>query len=122
MITDALVLFLHNHDELRAIQGSRLYPIRLPQEIQLPASTYRRVDAPRSLNQSGGELARPRYQFDLYAETYLEVATLSEAFLQAIRDWRAGRRDPAPIGGPYDTDEPVELKRYRMTFDVVLWE
>lgn len=122
MITVNLVTFLHNHPSLTALMGTRLYPVRLPQEIALPAATFLRVDAPRSMTQQGSEVARPRYQFDLYAATYLEVDALAEALLVAIGDWREGRRDPAPVSGPYDTPEPPELNRYRKTIDVVFWE
>ncbi len=122
MITVAVVAFLHTHPALTALQGARLFPLSLPQEISLPAMTYRRIDSPRVMTQTGDQFARPRYQFDLYADTYLEAESLANAFLQAISDWRHGRRDPAPVSGPYDVDEPLELKRFRKTFDVQFWE
>jgi hypothetical protein len=122
MITVDLVTFLHNHPGLVGLIGTRLFPVRLPQGIGLPAGTYLRVDAPVGMTQQGGEVARPRYQFDFYAGSYLEVEAVAVAFLDAVGDWREGRRDPAMVSGPYDAPEPPELNRYRMTVDVVFWE
>lgn len=122
MITANLITFLHHYPALTALQGTRLFPLALPQGISLPAMTYRRVDATRELTQGGSDVARPRYQFDLYAETYLEAEALAEAFLSAVGDWRKGRRDPSMVSGPYDVDEPLELRRFRKTFDVRFWE
>lgn len=122
MITVDLVTFLHNHPSLTALIGARLFPLSLPQQIALPAATYRRVDSPREMTHTGSQVARPRYQFDLYADTYLGADALATAFLAAIADWRKGRRDPAPVNGPYDIDEPLDLARYRKTIDVTFWE
>lgn len=63
--------------------GEKIYPITIPQEIQMPAVSYQRVSMSPNYCKSGTSVVDDyRYQIDCYAAKYDEC----EALLQAVRE------------------------------------
>lgn len=55
-----------------ALVSGRVYPLRLPQTVVLPALVYQRISTARTQthDQSSSGLAQPRFQLTVYAETF----------------------------------------------------
>ncbi len=116
-----LVAYLEGAAALVAIQSKRIYPISLPQEPTLPATTYFQVSAlPDQTHQAEIVFDRPRYQFDCYAATYLEAHSLTDALLDALLAWHSHESNYAAL---YDNQQDIpepELSRYRVQIDFFL--
>jgi hypothetical protein len=79
-IEEGIVYQIENFAGLTALISTRIYPLRLPVEVTLPAMTYQRISTPREITQDqvnngsdGGELAYPRFQFAVYDDGYSDV-------------------------------------------------
>jgi len=108
-----LVSFVQSHPALTPLQSDRFYPITLPQEPTLPASTYLMVSAaPRYGHDNEKQFNPQRIQFDFFAASYLEVHALAEAMSNALRNY------PVTVfqDNRQDIPEP-ELSRFRITMD-----
>jgi len=69
--------------------AGRVYPPPMPQGGTLPAMTYERIAAPRSLTHSGPcEYVPASYQVDLYSRTRLEARALAEVLRGALNGYR----------------------------------
>lgn len=66
--------------------NSRVFPVRLPSDVTLPAIRYSVVsDIPtNSLAGSTGKLRKARVQIDCYARTYLDAQELADAVAGAL--------------------------------------
>lgn len=63
--------------------GTRLYPVLIPQDAELPAIAYQVISAPRRYSHSGDSRLTPlRMQFTIQANSYDEVTQLSQAVRQ----------------------------------------
>lgn len=59
--------YLLEPSELRTALGTRIYPVKLPQNPTFPALTFSRVSGVRHPSLKGrASLASPRYQFDIW--------------------------------------------------------
>jgi hypothetical protein len=119
-----------------AALDDRIFPLRLPQVVTLPAIRYQRVDRDGVYSLQGfSRLARRRYQFDVYAETYAAAEALALALEARLDGYQGpmGATSPAPrCGGAIqdlarDFPEPepdvrAGEERYRITQDYLLWE
>lgn len=84
MEADIRALLLANAG-VSALIGTRLYPLRLPAEVVLPAGTFQRITTTphNTLTGTHGSAAAP-LQIDSYAATDLGAWTLAEAIIAAI--------------------------------------
>lgn len=58
--------------------GVKVYPSRLPQDVTLPAVMYRRISGQRIRSIDGATgLAKPRFELNAYAESYVEAKNLA---------------------------------------------
>ena len=72
-----------------AALGTRVYPIRIPQNPTYPALAYQRISTPRIMSHSGAsKLAKPRIQLTLWATSYSSLKTLSEALRALLVGYR----------------------------------
>lgn len=81
-IEEALYARLSGAAAITELTSTRIYPYKLPQNPIMPAITYQRVSTSRyhTHDTSGASgLARPRFQFDCYASSYLGAKQLVEA-------------------------------------------
>jgi len=120
-----LFSFLSGEQNVTALVGSRIYPLKLPQAATYPAITYQRVsgDRIRSLDGPSG-LADPRIQLDLWDKTYSGVKALADTVRGALDGFR-GLMGTDNIGGVLllsDSDfyeQGVEV--FRVIQDYSIW-
>jgi hypothetical protein len=62
--------------------GQRLYILKLPQSPTLPAVTYFKVSNPRHHDI---DVAMPRYQFDIWAESYITARGVADNIRKALQ-------------------------------------
>lgn len=76
---------LINDSDVNDIISGRIYPLRLPQEFELPAISYQRISAPRSKDLQGSiGHVQPRIQVDCWTESYSKLKDLAEAVRLAL--------------------------------------
>lgn len=81
----AIAALVVNVSETDAINRERIFPIRLPQKVKLPAITFQQVSDHREAHLRGpGGLARARYQIDAYALKPLDAKTLGGLIRQRM--------------------------------------
>lgn len=87
MIEQTLSTVLSTAPAITAICGTRIYPLVLPGDPTLPAITYQiiaSVTTPSLATSTG--LTRTRMQFDAFASSYGDAATLRQAILNTLLD------------------------------------
>lgn len=129
MIEEAVVTVLLSSGAITALCGNaplhRIYPLAMPQDADLPAIIYQRIDSLKTTSHSGrSDLARSRFQFTCAGSSYAEVKALAAA----VRDCWWGFRGPAAgmrIDGALIEDEgdsAGEMGAVPVTrLDVVIW-
>jgi len=90
-IEEALFNYLSNYAELTALIGSQIYPMRLPQSVDLkenPAVTYTRISGP-GIHLMGGDanLTSPRFQFSVWAKKYSSAVNVTKTLKKALQDY-----------------------------------
>lgn len=135
IIGDAIHAQLTGHSGTRALVGSRVYPLRLPQgtgasSLPYPAVRYQVIGAPRShvMGQDTGEVFA-RVQVDCYAETYRDAHLLSAQVRAALSrqsgTWGGVVIDSVFLEDERDMDEPLvewdgEQGVYRVMLDFIV--
>lgn len=85
MIEYGLVQRLEDDATVGGIAGDRIYPLKLPQNVTLPAITYSRVSGERGKQLAGlTGYARPTFQFDLWAQSYNSCKLLAKAVRESL--------------------------------------
>ena len=109
-----------------ALLGTRLYAMRLPENVVLPAATFQRISS-RYIGAHNGPsgVAAMRYQFTAFAMSYNEAVELADAMRVALDGWHspaAGLNNiqAAYAEGELDLYEP-ETARYFVPLDVMIW-
>ena len=73
-LEEGLAAYLKAYAALIALVGQRIYPVKFPQTTTMPCVVFTRIDTPRELTHdmsgSTGTLAHPRFQFEVWSETY----------------------------------------------------
>lgn len=89
-IEDGLVALLLADSGVSALVGTRIYPLKLPQDDGLPAIRFQRISGERVRTLDGPTgLVRPRIQIDAYGKTYAEAKAVAEA-VEALLDGYSG--------------------------------
>jgi hypothetical protein len=89
MIEEALRAMLVQSAPVAALVSGRVYPVVLPQAPEYPAVTYQMVTNDSEYSHGGpSRLATPRFQLDLYAQTFKGVITLRNAVMFAMSGTR----------------------------------
>lgn len=123
MIEDALrALLIAPGSATEAIIGSRVYPLRLPQEgdnqlSPMPAVTYRVVSAPRVYSHAGqSALLLARIQLDLHAEAYGDAQRLRTAIVgtRTVPGVLSGRKAVVELEG---VEHEVHIRRIFVTME-----
>lgn len=69
--------------------STRVYPIRLPQGVPLPAMTYQLVSDAHDYTQTGqSTLNDPRYQINCWGSTYGDAKSLAEALIAQVSGYK----------------------------------
>lgn len=132
---EALYYELMHDDALVALIGERLYPAPAPETAVMPFMTYQRTDKSRERHQGGSSgMARPIYQFDIWAASELAAHNVMEAFEAVIENFRgelgeAGDAVTVPRALiESDRDEFVppsdasQRGAHRITAEVSIWQ
>lgn len=88
MIEETLYTRLSGFAGLTALVGVRVYPNRMPQDVTLPAVSYRRVASgrERAMGANPG-IVRARFQVDAWAATYAAARNVREQIRLALERW-----------------------------------
>ncbi|MFA5162092.1 MAG: DUF3168 domain-containing protein [Elusimicrobiales bacterium] len=122
MTAEQALFELLSHDAaVSAIVGDRVYPVRLPDEVMLPAMVYMKVSCIRYASHGGpSKLASSRFQLDCYSVDYLEAKRLALAAVSALHGKKGGDIQAAFNENETDgfsADDGV----FRVTADVLIW-
>ena len=94
-----LISYLEGYAGLSALISTRIYHMMKPQSVVYPCVTFQRIDTPRihTMDSSGatGTLARPRIQFDAWADTYTAAKNITDQ-LRAALNGKRGSIGTAP--------------------------
>lgn len=92
---EALYSYLSTHAGLSALVGTRIYPVKLPQNVSLPAVTYQKISGHRvHAMQTDPGYASPRFQISCWAvdsateSGYDIVKAVAEQARAALQDYR----------------------------------
>jgi hypothetical protein len=95
-----------------------------PQEVTAPYIVFFKVSAPREHSHDGASgLARARFQFSIFAETYLGAKQIAQA-LQGILQGYKGTSEGVEIGGIFydnEVDMGYEDALYHIAVDYIVW-
>ena len=125
VVEEALKTRLEGHAGLAALVGTRIYPVRRPQNATLPAVTYQKVGGLSEQTHGGASgLAASRFQFDVWAATYSSASAVAEQIRVALIGFR-GTVDGVEIGGVLhrgDRDLPDPLTgMFHRSIDFAIW-
>ena len=116
---------LSTYAGLTALVGTRVYPIKLPQEPAMPSVTYQRIDGPREsgMTQEHG-MAHPRIQVDSWASTYGGAKAVAEQVRTALERWSNSGTTPEILDSFIEGDTDLyesEVELYRVSMDFLIW-
>lgn len=124
-----LVSGLKNWPAIAALVGTRISPLRLPQESTFPAITYQRISTVRdemvgSYTQNGYTgFGWARYQFTIWSDDYAQVAALAAALREFIHYFTTTPWTGPPMNkllNEMDLGEP-ERDLYQRIIDAKIW-
>ena len=118
-MTFAQALYSHytSHPGLSALVGTRVYPLRVPQNPTLPAVTYQRSGGSNEDTHDQSTAHSPRIQFTCWAATYIEAEALALQVEAASRTWHDAQGGAAHPNEPIDMSDP-ETGVYQIVVDV----
>jgi hypothetical protein len=124
-IEESIFYKLANDTNVKAIVASRVYPIRLPQNVTLPCITYQRISTPRLHNHDKARAtADPRLQLTTWDDNPKDVKTLSDA-VRTCLDGYKGTVQSVVIQGTLSDDEnsdyDPESQIYWTNLDFIIW-
>ena len=104
--------------------GSRIYPLKLPQNVAYPAVVYQRISAPR-LSAFGRDVTavQATIQVDVYGHEgkgYGEFADVADAVRMALQRYSGGTILDTYIDAERD-DYEENTKLFRKSFDIRPW-
>ena len=125
MIEQDLRTYLLAQAPVSALIGTRIFPLRLPQGVTLPAVTYQRISGVPVISHDGAsDLARARIQVDCWAASYAAMAGLAMAIRTALSGYRGPMGNngatAARVINQIDLSEP-EPALWRRMIDVAIW-
>ena len=79
-LMEGMVVHLMGDTGVTGIIGTRLYPMVVPQDAELPAAAYQQLSGPREHSHSGASgLVRARVQFTCMGASYNAAKDVAEA-------------------------------------------
>lgn len=118
MIEQTFVEVLAGDSSVTEICDQRIYPMTIPQDVELPAVVFQRVSTTPTTSVDGDtELDNVRLEVSCYAPTLLEAKQLSVAVRAAVN---ASDMSAVPVM-MIDMQDP-ETKSYRTIVDFNIWQ
>lgn len=88
-VAPAIFEILRNDETISGIVKSRIYPDQVPQNVPYPALVHYKTDVEKSTVKSADtENYKVRWQIDVYTAKYGEAATLSQAIIDLLDEYR----------------------------------
>lgn len=94
-IEAALYAELAADSSVSALVSSRIYPVLIPQDVDMPAIAYQRISGPRDYSHQGAGLVSARFQITCQATSYSGAKSLAAA----VRDALSGFSGTMGAGG-----------------------
>lgn len=89
-IEEAVVSRMQGYASLTALIGTRLFPLIVPQDADLPAIAYQKISSPKTISHGGdSHLAQSRIQFTIQADTYSDAKSVSGQLRACWAGYRA---------------------------------
>jgi len=89
MIEDDLCTYLKDDVTISSYVGTRIYPVRMPQNVVYPAITYQIIGSTRFLTLSGPvSLVEGRYQIDIWSNGYGETKNIAKGIRDALQGFK----------------------------------
>jgi len=109
---------LTTHAGTAALVGTRVYPMKLPQNSTYPAIVYQRISGAERLGST--KLREARYQLSCWGATYASGQALAAQVRDALEGWGVGGAVPMSRivneNDDYEPDDDV----YRVILDAML--
>lgn len=127
-LEQALTNHLKTDTDVAAALATRIYPITLPQSVDLPAASYQLISTVPAYGHDGAGPEGVRMQIDVYGLTHLSARTITDAVRDALEGFRGimGGVYGVPIGGVFiagQTDFYEDAARvYRISTDFMFWK
>lgn len=125
MLETGLLTYIETFPGLVAIQGTRVWPLVLPQKPVLPCTVYQRIDTAPEYSHSGPvALENIRMQLSCWATKLTEAKALAEQYRQALGGF-SGEMGNQTVGASFvvnivdNYDDETGL--FRVIVDVRLW-
>ena len=124
-IEEGFVTHLSGVAALVDLIGNRIYPMHLPEGVDMPAITYQRISGNRMRSHSGPSgTANPRYTFTCWAETYGGAKAVADQ-LRFILDGFNGAMGGVDVQAGLVEDDrddfDTQLELYQVQVDAILW-
>lgn len=130
-IEEAIYFILTNNADIYGTVGGRIYPLYMPDSVELPAITYQRISTVRELthDQEAGGLASAIFQFTVWDSDYATIREISEMIRNCLNGYKgtvtidSGDSDidiqASLINGEVDNYDP-EVNLYWTSIDYLI--
>lgn len=124
----ALYDYLSDDSEVASHVGDRIFPVRLPEGVKLPAISWTRVSASRLYTYDSFEetaaFVRARIQFNCWATTPIQAMEIGEAVLKALSGYNGIMAGTQQVDSSFAVlemdDYETGAKLYRRILDILL--
>ncbi len=88
-IKDAIYTYLITQTGLTALVGLRIYPMRIPQRLDMPAITFEQVSkvCEHTMGSDSGNPFFARWQFNCWADTNYGADDVAAQLITALKDY-----------------------------------
>jgi hypothetical protein len=119
MIETSLYAVLSGNSAITAIVGTRIFPLTVPEDWNLPALTYQVISSVSHPTFSTAGEQRIRVQIDCWADTYSDAVSLRAAVISALNGY-SDVNFTAQLLNKTDYYEHEALQ-YRCLIEFYLW-
>ena len=89
MIEEDLYTYLTSDPTISGYVSTRIYPVKMPQNVTYPAITYQLIGSTRTLTQDGAvSLVEGRYQIDSWGTSYSTVKNIAIGVKVALHGFK----------------------------------
>lgn len=119
--TDLFGFLTASAPTLGPLVGSRIYPLTIPQESDMPAIAYSRISNPQRRTQDGAHLWSPRYQFDCKGKTYDDADAVAEALIADLEGKRFGSLKLVLEDGAGPDEREPDTGLFTRRVELLIW-
>lgn len=127
-IEAGLFAFLSADAGISAVVGTRIYPLRVPEDATLPALAYHKISGPSEHSKDGDmNLNHPRFQFTCWADKYADAKAGRTAVVAALNGFANGGTmggavvvEQVIVTDDMDLHDPQSLE-FGASVDAIIW-